>query len=72
MNGTYRLGAQQNRAAIPTLGGLVLSPCIVMWFVVTLVKGIYLSKALICMTLFIYKQKMLFIKETDTLDQIVA
>ena len=29
-------------------------------------KGIYLSKALTCINFFLYKQKMLFIKETDT------
>ena len=35
-------------------------------------KGIYLSKALTCMTLFLYKQKLLFIKETDSFGYIVV
>ena len=37
-----------------------------------LIKGIYLSKALTCMNFFLYKQKMLFIKETDTFGHIVV
>ena len=35
-------------------------------------KGIYLSKALTCMIFFLYKQKMLFIKETDTFGHVVV
>ena len=35
-------------------------------------KGIYLSKALTCMILFLYKLKLLFIKETDTFGHIVV
>ena len=34
--------------------------------------GIYLSKALTCMISFLYKQKMFFIKETDTFSYIVV
>ena len=37
-----------------------------------LIQGIYLSKALTCMKLFLYKQKLLFIKETDTFGHIVV
>ena len=36
------------------------------------IKGIYLSKALTCIKFFLYKQKMLFIKETDTFGHIVV
>ena len=32
-----------------------------------ILKGIYLSKALTCMKIFLYKQELLFVKETDTL-----
>ena len=39
---------------------------------IKMVKGIYLSKALTCMIFFRYKQKMLFIKETDTFGHIVV
>ena len=37
-----------------------------------LIKGILLSKALTCMKIFLYKQKRLFIKETDTFGHIVV
>ena len=37
-----------------------------------LLKEIYLSKALTCMNLFLYKQKCIFIKETDTFGHIVV
>ena len=37
-----------------------------------LLKEIYLSKALTCMKFFLYKQKLLFIKETDTFGHIVV
>ena len=37
-----------------------------------IIKGIYLSKALTCMKFFMYKQKLLFIKETDTFGHIVV
>ena len=36
------------------------------------VKGIYLSKALTCMKIFLYKQELLFVKETDTFGKIVV
>ena len=36
------------------------------------VKGIYLSKALTCMECFLYKQKLLFIKEADTFGHTVV
>ena len=36
------------------------------------IKGIYLSKALTCMIMFLYKQKLLFVKETDTFCHIVV
>ena len=35
-------------------------------------KWIYLSKALTCMKVFLYKQKCFFIKETDTFGHIVV
>ena len=35
-------------------------------------KGIYLSKALTCMKYFLYKQKLLFVKEKDTFGHIVV
>ena len=37
-----------------------------------IVKGIYLSKALTWMIFFLYKQKLRFIKETDTFSHIVV
>ena len=37
-----------------------------------LLKGIYLSKALTCMKIFLYKQELLFVKETDTFGHIVV
>ena len=37
-----------------------------------LYKGIYLSKALTCMKFFLYKQELLFVKETDTFGHIVV
>ena len=40
--------------------------------VLTIFKWIYLSKALACMKFFLYKQKMTFIKETDTIGHIVV
>ena len=38
----------------------------------TFYKGIYLSKALTCMKIFLYKQELLFVKETDTFGHIVV
>ena len=35
-------------------------------------KGIYLSKALTCMKIFLYKKELLFVKETDTFGHIVV
>ena len=35
-------------------------------------KGIYLSKPLTCMKLLLYKQKCVFIKETDTFGHVVG
>ena len=35
-------------------------------------KGIYLSKALTCMKIFLNKQELLFVKETDTFSHIVV
>ena len=35
-------------------------------------KEIYLSKALTCMKIFLYKQELLFVKETDTFCHIVV
>ena len=41
-------------------------------FLDRLFKGIYLSKALTCMKIFLYKQELLFVKETDTFGHIVV
>ena len=38
----------------------------------SIVKGIYLSKALTLINFFLYKQKMFFNKETDTFGHIVV
>ena len=35
-------------------------------------KGIYLSKALTCIEIFLYKQELLFVKEMDTFGHIVV
>ena len=39
---------------------------------VLIVEGICLSKGLTCMKFFLYKQNLLFIKETDTFGQSVV
>ena len=43
--------------------------CIISTYMLT---GIYLSKALTCMQFFLYKQKLFFIRETDTFGHIVV
>ena len=35
-------------------------------------RGVYLLKALTCMKFFLYKQELLFVKDTDTLGHIVV